>query len=200
MTTAEAERAAAMAAEASEAETIAAGAVEAENTAGAAAAMADEAAVTETAADEGFAEVEASRPVPPPIPSDYLERVSDEDSESADATENYNMPVYEDSEEEHETGNNWEKFVGENLFSKIGILVLIIGIGFFVKYAIDNDWINETARTVLGLLTGFGLWGIAYYLRDRYRNFSSVIAGGGFAVCFVTIAVAYNYYSLFSGR
>ena len=28
------------------------------------------------------------------------------------------------------------------------------GVGFFVKYAIDKNWINETFRTVLGFLTG----------------------------------------------
>ena len=48
---------------------------------------------------------------------------------------------------------NYEKFIGENLFGKIGILVFVIGVGFFVKYAIDKDWINETLRTVLGFLT-----------------------------------------------
>lgn len=94
---------------------------------------------------------------------------------------------------------NLEKIVGENIFSRIGILALVTGIGFFVKYAIDNNWINETARTALGLLAGAGLWGTAYRLRDRYRNFSSVLAGGGFAVCFVTIAVAYNFYHILDG-
>lgn len=34
---------------------------------------------------------------------------------------------------------NYEKFIGENLFGKIGILVFVIGVGFFVKYAIDKD-------------------------------------------------------------
>ena len=52
---------------------------------------------------------------------------------------------------------NYEKFIGENLFGKIGILVFVIGVGFFVKYAIDKDWINETLRTVLGFLTGSAL-------------------------------------------
>src|SRR5882757_3147041 len=34
-----------------------------------------------------------------------------------------------------------EKFIGENLFNKIGIAVLVFGIGFFVKYAIEKNWI-----------------------------------------------------------
>lgn len=93
---------------------------------------------------------------------------------------------------------NLEKIIGENLMSKIGVLALIIGIGFFVKFAIDNNWINEVGRTIIGLATGIVLVGIAYPLRKHYRNFSSVLAGGGFAICFVTVAVAHNYYSLFS--
>lgn len=99
--------------------------------------------------------------------------------------------------EKHANGN-MERMIGINLFSKIGIVVLITGIGFFVKYAIDKDWINETSRTVLGLATGFGLWAIAFFLRKNYRNFASILTGGGFAVCFVTVAIAYNVYELFS--
>ena len=93
---------------------------------------------------------------------------------------------------------SFEKYIGGNLFSKIGILALVIGIGFFVKYAIDNDWINELGRTLLGLLTGFTIWGIAFKLRNKYRSFSSVLAGGAFAICFVTIAIAHQSYGLFS--
>lgn len=37
------------------------------------------------------------------------------------------------------------------LFGKIGILILVLGMGLFVKYAIDKEWINETLRTILAL-------------------------------------------------
>lgn len=93
---------------------------------------------------------------------------------------------------------DYEKYIGENLFGKIGIFVLIVGVGFFVKYAIDNDWLGEGMRTALGFAVGAALMGLAARLRDRYRSFSSLLAGGAFAVCYVTIAVAYHYYSLFS--
>ncbi len=106
-------------------------------------------------------------------------------------------PVCE-AEPEPQRERNFEKLIGENLFSKIGILILVIGIGFFVKYAIDRNWISEVTRTILGFAVGIGLWGLAYPIRERYRSFSSVLAGGGYAVCFVTTAIAYNIYSLFS--
>ena len=93
---------------------------------------------------------------------------------------------------------NYEKFIGENLFGKIGILIFVIGVGFFVKYAIDKDWINETFRTVLGFLTGVALLIVAERLQKKYRTFSSLLAGGAFAVFYLTVAIAFHYYHIFS--
>ena len=92
---------------------------------------------------------------------------------------------------------NYEKFIGENLFGKIGILVFVIGVGFFVKYAIDKEWINETLRTVLGFLTGSALLVVAERLQKKYRTFSSLLAGGAFAVFYLTVAIAFHFYHLF---
>lgn len=90
-----------------------------------------------------------------------------------------------------------EKFIGENLVSKIGIAILVLAIGFFVKYAIDNDWIGPVARVGVGVLCGGILIGIAHWLRNQYKAFSSVLVGGGLAVLYFTIALAYHQYLLF---
>lgn len=93
---------------------------------------------------------------------------------------------------------NYEKYIGENLFGKIGILILVLGMGLFVKYAIDKEWINETLRTILGFGVGGLLLFVAWRLKDSYRTFSSLLAGGAFAIFYVTVAIAYHYYGLFS--
>lgn len=89
-----------------------------------------------------------------------------------------------------------EKFIGENLMSKIGIAVLVLAIGFFVKYAIDNNWIGPVGRVGVGVLCGGILIGIAHWLRKSYQAFSSVLVGGGLAVLYSTIALAYHQYGL----
>ena len=91
-----------------------------------------------------------------------------------------------------------EKFIGENLVNKIGIAVLVLGIAFFVKYAIDKEWINETGRVCIGIACGIILVGIAHRLRNSYKSFSSVMAGGGIAVFYFTIAFAFHEYHFFS--
>lgn len=93
---------------------------------------------------------------------------------------------------------DWEKFIGENLINKLGIAILVLGIGFFVKYAIDKDWINEIGRVAIGILAGGLLLGIAHRLRQEYKAFSSVLIGGGMAVLYFTIAIAFHEYRLFT--
>lgn len=91
-----------------------------------------------------------------------------------------------------------EKFIGENLANKIGIGILVLGIGFFVKYAIDQDWINEIGRVFIGILCGGALIGVAHRLRQTFVAFSSVLVGGGIAVLYLTIAIAFHEYNIFN--
>ena len=91
-----------------------------------------------------------------------------------------------------------EKFIGENLANKIGIAILVLGIAFFIKFAIDKDWINETGRVIIGLICGAILMGFAHYLRNTYRSFSSVLVGGGLSVFYFSVAFAFHQYGLIS--
>ncbi len=121
------------------------------------------------------------------------EPVEEEQEEPAMAMEE------EEKIEEYTTSEtNFEKYIGENLFGKIGILIFIIGIGFFVKYAIDQNWINETARTLMGYAVGAGMLVLAERLHKRYHTFSSLLAGGAFGIYYLITAIAFHYYDLFS--
>lgn len=90
-----------------------------------------------------------------------------------------------------------EKFIGERLVTFIGIAVLVTGIAFFVKYAIDKNWINEIGRTAIGILSGGILLGFAHRLRKSFTAFSSVLVGGGISVLYFTISYAFQVYHLF---
>lgn len=91
-----------------------------------------------------------------------------------------------------------EKFIGENLINKIGIIILVLGISYFVKYAIDKDWINEPGRVGVGILCGSLILGVAHRLRLQYKAFSSVLVAGAITVFYFTIAIAFHDYHLFS--
>ncbi|MEE0996212.1 MAG: DUF2339 domain-containing protein [Paludibacteraceae bacterium] len=95
-------------------------------------------------------------------------------------------------------GRNWEKFIGENLISKIGILVVMIGVFIGGKYAIDNDMVSPTARIIIGTLFGLGLQGVALKLKSKYDNFSAVLSSGSFAILYFMVYFAYDFYGLVS--
>ncbi len=90
-----------------------------------------------------------------------------------------------------------EKFIGENLINKIGIAILVLAIGYFVKFAIDSGWVGPAGRVGIGIACGAILVGIAHWLRNSYKAFSSVLAGGGLAVFYFTITLAYHQFNLF---
>ncbi|OQY03570.1 MAG: hypothetical protein B6I20_04765 [Bacteroidetes bacterium 4572_117] len=93
---------------------------------------------------------------------------------------------------------DFEKFIGENLMNKIGILILVIAVGLGIKYAIGEGWINPVGRIAIGLVTGIILVSIAHKLRKNYTAFSSVLAGGGIAVFYSSIAFGFQMYELFT--
>ena len=142
---------------------------------------------------------EISEDVPEKIQEEIIEKITVEDIAEKDSvispTPIAAKPI---TPKPSKKQANYEKFIGENLFGKIGILIFVIGVGFFVKYAIDKNWINETFRTVLGFLTGAALLFVAERLQKKYRTFSSLLAGGAFAVFYLTVAIAFHYYHIFS--
>ncbi len=89
-----------------------------------------------------------------------------------------------------------EKFIGENLISKIGILILIIGVGIGVKYSIDKDLISPTTRVILAYVLAFGLTGLAIKLKAKYHNFSAALLSGGMAIMYFVTYFANAYFGL----
>ena len=57
----------------------------------------------------------------------------------------------------------FEQLVGGNILGKLGLLTLVLATAWFIKYAFDKHWINESGRIYTGLVIGFGI--IAYGLK-----------------------------------
>ena len=97
-----------------------------------------------------------------------------------------------------ENNPDLETFIGENLINKIGILILVLGISFFVKYAIDKDWITESARVGIGVLCGALVMAVAHKLKKNYVAFSSVLVSGAISILYFTIYIAFHEYPIIS--
>lgn len=92
--------------------------------------------------------------------------------------------------------SDFEKFLGENLISKIGILVLVIGVIIGAKYAIEHEMISPLTRIVLGYVVGIALTIFAIKLKAKYENFSAVLLSGALAILYFITFAAYSFYGL----
>ncbi len=92
--------------------------------------------------------------------------------------------------------SNFEKFIGENLFNKIGIIILVIGVSIGAKYAFDNQLIGPQMRIMLGYVLGLGLLGFAIKLKKKFEGFSAVLLSGSMAILYFITYAAYSFYSL----
>ena len=110
--------------------------------------------------------------------------------------------VISTAEESPEEKKDWLNplfdFIKQNVLTIIGIFTLVLGIGYFVKYAIDKNWIGENTRMSIGFLAGFSIIIIAHFIRKSYSTFSSIIMGGGIAVLYFTTTIAFREYHLFT--
>ena len=91
---------------------------------------------------------------------------------------------------------NIEKFIGENLISVIGIIVVLIGVIIGAKLAIDRGWVNPLTRIIFGYLIGFVLITIAIKLKAKYEKLSAVILSGAMATLYFITFFAYDFYNL----
>ena len=92
------------------------------------------------------------------------------------------------------SSREWEWFIGGNWLARVGILALIIGIGFFLKLAFDNDWIGENGRVFLGLVVGVALLGGGELWARRYPAWAQAVTGGGLAILYLSIYAAHVLY------
>ena len=94
--------------------------------------------------------------------------------------------------------NNTIGFIKDNFLTIFGIVTLVLGIGYFVKYAIDQNWINETFRVMIGIVVGLAIIGTAHKIRKNFAVFSSILIGGGLTVLYFTLTIAFREYHLLS--
>ena len=97
------------------------------------------------------------------------------------------------------TQEEWEALIGGKLLNRIGALALIFAVGFFLKYAFDNNLISEAVRVIIGAVAGIALILIAMLSRKKgLEIFAQGLTGSGIAILYLSDYAAFNFYSLVS--
>ncbi len=90
-----------------------------------------------------------------------------------------------------------ETKVGLTIVNRIGVVTLVLGVAFFFKWAVDNNWIGPGGRVILGVLAGFAALGAADFLwRKGQQVFAQGVTGTGIAILYLSFYAAFDFYHL----
>src|SRR6267143_1829082 len=90
-----------------------------------------------------------------------------------------------------------EKKIGQYWLNRIGIVAMLIGVSYFLKYAFENNWIGPGGRIVIGLLAGIGLalWSERFQARG-YAAFSYSLKAVGIGTLYLSLWGGFQVYHL----
>ncbi len=92
---------------------------------------------------------------------------------------------------------NIEEKIGQYWLNRIGIVAILIGVSYFLKYAFENNWIGPTGRIAIGLMAGMGLILWSERFREKgYATFSYSLKAVGVGTLYLSLWGAYQVYRL----
>ncbi len=92
---------------------------------------------------------------------------------------------------------NLETKIGQYWLNRIGIVAILVGVSYFLKYAFENNWIGPSGRVVIGLLAGIGLVIWSERLRNRGNAaFSYSMKAVGIGTLYLSVWGAFQVYHL----
>jgi len=157
----------------------------------------------EMAVEPPLATVEAAAP-PPDTPLPPLDAASEEWERSI-------PPPGEEKPFAATPQNGWDRSgpppggerpslemkLGTRWLSWVGIVMVVLGIAFFLKYAYDNAWIGPQGRLALGTIFGITALGIGERCRRKdYHILFQVLTGGGLAAFYLCVYFSFQVYHL----
>jgi uncharacterized membrane protein len=121
-------------------------------------------------------------PSPTPVPSPLPEIVSETEISFDPTSPRRRAAAAENA--------GFEAFVGGRVMLIVGVVVVLFGLAFFLKFAIDQGWIGAPIRIAMGVALGVGLLFGGQRLRSRFDVFGQALMGCGLGALYLS-----NYYA-----
>jgi uncharacterized membrane protein len=90
-----------------------------------------------------------------------------------------------------------EADIGGRWLQHAGLIVLVLGVAFFLRYAFDRQWLSPSVRVALGGLAGAAMAAGGLQLSRTYRAYGLLTSGAGAAVLYLSVYAGLNLYFLF---
>src|SRR5581483_689020 len=87
--------------------------------------------------------------------------------------------------------------IGQKWLLIAGVVVVLFGIGYFLKYAFDQNWVGPWGRVAIAYAGAFTFLGVGEWARSRkYDVFGLYLIGGSIATFYLATYSAFQMYHL----
>lgn len=92
-----------------------------------------------------------------------------------------------------------ESVIGGQWLNRLGIIAVLVGLSYFLKLAIENNWIGPATRVLIGLAAGVGLLLWSERFRKRgFEGFSYSLKALGIGALYLSLWASFQLYHLVS--
>ncbi|MFN0167534.1 MAG: DUF2339 domain-containing protein [Bryobacteraceae bacterium] len=90
-----------------------------------------------------------------------------------------------------------ETRLGLTWINRIGAVTVLFAVAFFFKLAVENEWIGESGRVVLGVLAGFASIAAGDWMWKRgHQLYAQGVSALGIGVLYLSFYAAFGFYKL----
>ncbi len=90
-----------------------------------------------------------------------------------------------------------ESRIGSRWLNRIGIVAVLVGVSYFLKYAFENDWIGPSMQVLIGMAAGIAVaaWS-ERFRRHGFAGFSYSLKAVGAGALYLSLWASFALYSL----
>ena len=90
-----------------------------------------------------------------------------------------------------------EQWFGQRGLLGVGVIFVILAVGYLLKLSFDRGWISPAARCAGGALAGVVVAAIGWRLLEKTRVYGAALIGCGAAIVYLTVWAATRLYKFF---
>lgn len=112
--------------------------------------------------------------------------------------QNLQQEYIQDTPSRHRADDDFIAWLKKDWILKLGMILLLIGLGWLTTYAFLNNWIGPMGRIMLGIFVGVFFMFLGFWRLQKYINQGSIFLVLGSTAAILTIFAARYFYGFFT--